>query len=214
MSNLKLWDSVSKTDPKYTKPIPGGAKLTAIGAQYQRKSATTVFGPMGIGWGTRNASYQFNPEHTKVYFMGQLWFNWEGKEGIIEIASDCIIKDRNDCMKSVRTDAITKGLSELGFNADVFMNDFSENKYLQKKESKKLGALRVEDGAAKGVKSKVASSSDSEISDPMPWGKHKGKSLKSIPDSYFTYCEAVDFCRAVLLRRAAEPATNNDKGGF
>ena len=60
MSNLKLWEKVDKTDPKYTKKIPSGAKLTAIGAQYQKKNATRMFGPMGTGWGTRNSSYTFS----------------------------------------------------------------------------------------------------------------------------------------------------------
>lgn len=36
----------------------------------------------------------------------------------------------DDCIKKVQTDAITKGLSRLGFNADVFMGRFDGNKYV------------------------------------------------------------------------------------
>lgn len=37
----------------------------------------------------------------------------------------------NDPIKKVRTDAITKGLSNLGFNADLFLGLFDDNKYVQ-----------------------------------------------------------------------------------
>ena len=36
----------------------------------------------------------------------------------------------DDCIKKVATDALTKGLSKLGFNADVFMGRFDDNKYV------------------------------------------------------------------------------------
>ena len=39
----------------------------------------------------------------------------------------------DDCIKKVQTDAITKGLSRLGFNADVFMGRFDGNKYVDAK---------------------------------------------------------------------------------
>ena len=38
----------------------------------------------------------------------------------------------DDFMKKVATDALTKGLSKLGFNADVFMGKFDDNKYVNK----------------------------------------------------------------------------------
>jgi len=36
----------------------------------------------------------------------------------------------DDFFKKVATDALTKGLSKLGFNADVFMGMFDDNKYV------------------------------------------------------------------------------------
>ena len=36
----------------------------------------------------------------------------------------------DDFAKKVATDALTKGLSKLGFNADVFMGRFDDNKYV------------------------------------------------------------------------------------
>ena len=47
----------------------------------------------------------------------------------------------DDFFKKVATDALTKGLSKLGFNADVFMGKFDDNKYvstLTEKYTKKM----------------------------------------------------------------------------
>jgi hypothetical protein len=45
----------------------------------------------------------------------------------------------DECFKKVTTDALTKGLSKLGFNADVFMGQYDDNKYVaqMKKEFSK-----------------------------------------------------------------------------
>jgi hypothetical protein len=40
-------------------------------------------------------------------------------------------KTDEDSVKKALTDAITKGLSYLGFNADVFLGKFDDNKYVQ-----------------------------------------------------------------------------------
>ena len=42
-------------------------------------------------------------------------------------------------MKKVATDALTKGLSKLGFNADVFMGKFDDNKYVNSLTSQSSG---------------------------------------------------------------------------
>jgi ubiquitin len=52
MSNLKLWDSFGKTDPKYTKAANvDGNKLTSLDGVYMAKLATEALGPIGEGWG-------------------------------------------------------------------------------------------------------------------------------------------------------------------
>jgi hypothetical protein len=42
----------------------------------------------------------------------------------------------DDFFKKVATDALTKGLSKLGFNADVFMGKFDDNKYVNSLKEK------------------------------------------------------------------------------
>ena len=47
---MDLWSSVETTDPEFTTKVNQRGGFTAIGAQYQIKTATETFGPFGIGW--------------------------------------------------------------------------------------------------------------------------------------------------------------------
>ena len=143
--NLKLWNSVEKTDPKHTKKAKiGQMTITAIAPQYQRKNATEVFGPYGLGWGVENESWDFMDftNGTKIgTYSAVLWYDYEGKRGELPITSNikvCYITRNgegylmvdDEFAKKGQTDAITKGLSTLGFNADVFMGLYDDSKYV------------------------------------------------------------------------------------
>jgi hypothetical protein len=136
---LKLWKSVEKTDPKYTKPFTkgGGFSGTAINATYLIRKATELWGPMGNGWGPIVVDEKYvngadgtiihvlridllHP-HGKVPSFGQTTFVGKNKHGLFT--------DEEAPKKSL-TDAITKGLSMLGFSADVFLGLYDDNKYV------------------------------------------------------------------------------------
>ncbi len=51
LTTMKLWDEIETTDPRYTKKMSMGAKLTSINGEYQMKRMTEQFGPCGLGWG-------------------------------------------------------------------------------------------------------------------------------------------------------------------
>ena len=153
MSNLKLWDLVDKTDPKYTKEFTGkgGFKGTAVCAQSQRKKATEMLGLYGHTWGVKNESYEImmlsDDFHNNILvYKAVMYYEYDDKRGEFPIVSDIAVwqysaKYKNwspttDPHKKVRTDALTKGLSELGFNADVFMGEFDDNKYIRNQEHK------------------------------------------------------------------------------
>ena len=54
--SLELWNKVCKSDPKYLKKVSFGQRsFTAIDPQYQIRSATDQFGPVGEGWGEKVA---------------------------------------------------------------------------------------------------------------------------------------------------------------
>ena len=51
-SNLALWETVERTDPKHVKAITGKSyQGTSPKPHYLVHKATEAFGPCGIGWG-------------------------------------------------------------------------------------------------------------------------------------------------------------------
>lgn len=137
--NLSFWKSVSTTTVAATKEVKQGArKFTAIDAYYQIMEATDEFGMYGIGWGVRDESFDIIADELLKYHA-TMFYKWNGEEGLIPISASIRLymgqgdKRRidDDCVKKVTTDALTKGLSKLGFNADVFLGKFDDNKYVQ-----------------------------------------------------------------------------------
>lgn len=146
--NMKLWDQVCKTDPSSTKGFKGkgGFSGTAVCAQSQRRRATEVFGIYGLGWGVQEESYETilldpaDPHTGRLIYKATFVFNYEGKEGRFPIVSEIEMYTysqkwkswavNNDVYKKVRTDALTKGLSELGFNSDIFEGKYDDSKYV------------------------------------------------------------------------------------
>ena len=133
-NNLELWDTVCKTDPKHTKKVNQRGGFTAIAAQSQIKRATEVFGIMGHGWGVEDEKFTTVEGTTMVLYTANLWYKFNTRTGAIPIHSSIKYgangRYDDDFSKKVATDALTKGLSKLGFNADVFMGLFDDNKYV------------------------------------------------------------------------------------
>ena len=133
-SNMELWQSVETTDPNYTKKVNQRGGFTAIGAQYQLMRATETFGPMGKGWGVKGEHIQKWEDVGLAVYQATLWYVVKDKEYYIPIHSSIKYHTSgrvdDDFYKKVATDALTKGLSKLGFNADVFMGKFDDNKYV------------------------------------------------------------------------------------
>ena len=134
--NLRIWNAVEKTNPAHTKKVNQRGGFTAISAAYQIMAATEQFGPIGIGWGYISGDPIIID--TLIVVPVTLWHSdrsntfgpmmgceeWKDKNGRVD----------SDAPKKATTDAITKLLSQLGFNADVFLGKFDDNKYVQQME--------------------------------------------------------------------------------
>ena len=133
--NMTLWDEVCTTDPSMTKAANvRGNKITAIAPQSQIKQATEQFGPYGGKWGFKTVNIDYTlMEKGLVTFKGE--FYYPGGEFEI-ISSISIYKDNahsktdDDFAKKVETDALTKALSKIGFNADIFLGKYDDSKYV------------------------------------------------------------------------------------
>lgn len=135
--NLRIWSQVDKTDPVHTKKVNQRGGFTAISAAYQIMKATEVFGPVGEGWGYDAGDPIF--QEGVVFVPVTLWHGnrahvfgpmfggaeWkDAKNGRLD----------SDAAKKATTDALTKLLSQLGFNADVFLGRFDDSKYVAEME--------------------------------------------------------------------------------
>lgn len=148
MDNLKLWKSVETTPPEHVKPATvSGQNRTTVKAIFQKEKATEVFGIQGIKWGVVVGSETYDRINLSngevmLQYTAVMFFNYEGDRGEIPIAAaimesavvkrgkpDQYMRVDNEAIKKVRTDAMTKGLSELGFNADIFKGYYDNPNY-------------------------------------------------------------------------------------
>lgn len=130
--NLRIWSQVDKTDPAHTKKVTQRGGFTAISAAYQIMRATEVFGPIGEGWGYHAGAPIF--QDALVIVPVTLWHG-DRANVFGPMFGGAEWKDRNnrldsDAAKKATTDALTKLLSQLGFNADVFLGRFDDSKYV------------------------------------------------------------------------------------
>ena len=137
---MALWNLVQKTDPAHTKKVKFGRGFTAIDPHSQVMNATKVFGPAGDGWGWTVLRVEYTPTNDIAILVG-LWVkeHWIPHEnpGIQQWGQASLFIDAaeskkdTDAFKKAMTDRLTKCLSYLGFNADVFLGKFDDNKYVQ-----------------------------------------------------------------------------------
>lgn len=168
--NLKLWHSVEKTNPAYTKNAKvSGREITAIAPQYQIMQVTEQFGVYGEKWGFKNInlSYELVEKCNLVVFKGTFFFP-NGEFEIINSAK--LYMDRantmvdSDFAKKIETDTLTKAISKLGFNADIFMGKFDDTKYVEEmkeefkspEEKAKQEAVIKEQERLQGIANEIA----------------------------------------------------------
>ena len=136
-STMLIWDRVKKSDPKYLKKVSFGARsFTAIDPQYQVMSATQEFGPVGEGWGWSSETRFINLSNgdTAVICDVTVWHGtpdckfgpFPGCRKFFDAAKQ---RMNEDAPKMAVTDGLTKALSHIGFNADVFLGEMDGNKY-------------------------------------------------------------------------------------
>ena len=133
--NMKIWETLSKTNPEFTKPLPGygGKTLTTIDPMYQIQMMTDLFGPVGLGWKYK-VDYKYIDglvfaEVTIKYFTNE-WHEY-GPVCSVQNLSKSNNKLDDEAPKKAMTDAMTKAFSHLGMSADVFLGKFDDSKYVE-----------------------------------------------------------------------------------
>jgi hypothetical protein len=136
-NNMILWDSVAKSDPKSLKPVSFGArKFTAIDPHYQVRAMTKEFGKIGDGWGWNSTMEFINFSNGDTACVAHISIWTVDRSCVYGPFTGCRTffnskKERTneDAPKMAITDGLTKAISHLGFNADVFLGTMDGNKY-------------------------------------------------------------------------------------
>lgn len=139
VNKMAIWDDVCKTDPSFTKRATQRGGYTSIDAQYQLKLATEAFGPYGSGFGLCESEFDYSlVESGLIIHKAVFFYHKNGRyEFPISNAIQAVITYKNgekradpDFAKKLETNTVTKALSKLGFNADIFLGMFEDQDYV------------------------------------------------------------------------------------
>lgn len=157
MDNLELWDRRSHSDPANLKKVEFGRKFISIDPQSQLLEATSEWGPWGTGFGIKSPSFEFVRDETghivSVLAWGTFWYKDEAGVHECNTASDITPfyskagKPEEDYAKKLMTSMVSKELSRLGFNADVFMGKWDGCPYIGKGAEDKGSPAKAEQWA-------------------------------------------------------------------
>ena len=165
MSHLKLWSAVEKTDLQFTKTVNQRGGYTAISPQYQLKTATEQFGPYGAGFGLCQSDLDFSLfDSTNIVIHKAVFFYVLDSQRFEFPITNAIEAARTgkegkrfvdvDFAKKVETNTVSKALSKLGFNADVFLGLMEDNSYLQEL-SNEIAIQKADDKDAEIIKQRL-----------------------------------------------------------
>lgn len=163
MSNKKIWDSLFKTDPKFTKPITGKTYSgTSPDPYYVISRMTDEFGPCGDGWGVEildDKIVEVPQEKAGLHYCRiSLWYMNGNKKCSVQAfggtqlyytsSKGKFIFD-DDAPKKSMTDAMVKAASMIGMCGDIFMGLYDDAKYInglkeefRKQDSRNLTQLQ------------------------------------------------------------------------
>lgn len=146
--NLEFWKRYSKTDSKFIKNGNiSGQNRTMVDAQYKKMNITRAFGMYGKGWGVVAGTEEYERTHFSnetciLHYRATAFYVYEGERVELPIASSIkeaymtkggqgYLRIDDEAVKKVRTDALTKAFTDIGFNADIHMGLFDDQDYVR-----------------------------------------------------------------------------------
>ncbi|MEI3530130.1 MAG: hypothetical protein V8Q75_03525 [Bacilli bacterium] len=145
MENLEIYNKVKTVPQNAQKTIQAGRLkgMTDINPQWRIEKLTEVFGPVGIGWYTKELKREFvdGANDEKMCFVDiELYVKvdneWSkpiyGTGGSTFVAKEKAgLYTSDEVVKMAYTDAISVACKQLGVGADIYWNK-SDSKYQQK----------------------------------------------------------------------------------
>lgn len=143
MDNLRHWNALHETDPKYTKNFKraGGFSGTAQNPTYAIRKMTDKFGPVGIGWGMDKPDFDYvhaQEGEVLVFCTLQLWYMDGDKKAVTYgVGGDSVVSSTkhglrvdDEGKKKAFTDALTNAMKSIGMAADLHLGMFDDSKYV------------------------------------------------------------------------------------
>jgi hypothetical protein len=132
-TNLKLWEQVEKTPKELIEKVDAGdgKQLNTVASINRIKKATELFGVYGKNWGLKDIKHS-EKRIFNTLILGELeaifFYTHNDVKIEFEISNSTPIVSQEDkklkvnytYRKALETDTITKALSRLGFNADIY----------------------------------------------------------------------------------------------
>ena len=223
--NLRIWNVLSKTDPKHTKQFKraGGFSGTAMKPIWVIKQMTELFGPAGTGWGMREPVFQTvnAGDEILVFCTVALWYNEGGlpmdggSQGIVYgVGGDKVLgKNKygpftnDEAFKASYTDALSNAMKQIGVGADIHMGLFDDEKYVRE-TTREFAAEANADverlapkGAARGTDGELLSNRASKVAE----------AAKTWADNAITTINASNAMDAISWARAADAVPEGKK---
>ncbi len=144
MENLEIYDKVKEVPKNAQKTINAGRLkgMTDINPQWRIEKLTEIFGPVGIGWYTKETKREFvtgaNDEimcFVDIELYVKIDGEWSnpiyGTGGSTFVAKESKgLYTSDEVVKMAYTDAISVACKQLGFGADIYWNK-TDSKYQQ-----------------------------------------------------------------------------------
>lgn len=182
--NMALWNSVRTPDPNEVKKVTEGRKFSTTCAQYLKMRATELWGSMGGAWGLTDERFEIVmntvDEHNSILvYHGKLFY--PGDDGMafsigahssmsfwMYVRSRSEWKLDDEAYKKVRTNALSKALSELGFAADIYMGKFDDDKYVSQAKAAHAGDEKITPANKEGKTKPKPAPAAKPATDPAP----------------------------------------------
>lgn len=131
--NLNLWEQVQETPKDLITQVDAGdgKNLNSVASINRIKKATEMFGAYGEKWGLKSLVHKEQRIFDTLMLAtldAVFFYEKENKVVEFEISNslpivclvDKVMKVNHTYRKAIETDTITKALSRLGFNADIY----------------------------------------------------------------------------------------------
>jgi GTP:adenosylcobinamide-phosphate guanylyltransferase len=226
-----FWDKVSKTDPSFVKVGQVSGQLrTMVDAQYKKYQITKQFGVFGLGWGVVKDSEvyertQFENSTCILHYRATVFYIHNGERAEFPIAASIresyitkggqgYLKIDEEAVKKVRTDALTKGFTDLGFCADIHLGFFDDQAYVDGVTAAK--EIEKEDQREEEIEKFRKDINDYCVTQIDSAQKIKSlnafkSAMKSIYKKVDTRCKAAGVNGSKYLERITEIVTNREE---